>query len=80
MVRKPSGDDLGHDLIGVVDALAALEAQGEGERVGDDVPGSGRYGRNRSSADTAVRGLERPGCAESRCSRRHCGAILLPKK
>src|SRR5271165_4104653 len=32
---EPLGDDLRHDLIRVVDALAALVAQGEGERVGD---------------------------------------------
>ena len=32
MLDKPLGDDLGHDLIRIVDALAALVAQGEGER------------------------------------------------
>ena len=31
MVHKSAGDDLGHDLIRVVDALAALISQGEGE-------------------------------------------------
>ncbi len=34
-LHKPLGHDLRHDLVGVVDAVAALEAQGEGERVGD---------------------------------------------
>ena len=33
------------DVVGVVDPLAALEAQREGERVGD-VFGCGRYGPN----------------------------------
>ena len=33
MVDKLLGDDLGHELVGVVDALAALEAQGQGERI-----------------------------------------------
>ena len=33
VLHKPLCDDLGHDLIRVVDALAALKAQGEGERV-----------------------------------------------
>ena len=32
MLDKPLGDDLRHDLIRVVDALAALVAQGEGQR------------------------------------------------
>ncbi len=35
VVYKPLGDDLGHDLIGVVDTLATLEAQREGQRVND---------------------------------------------
>jgi hypothetical protein len=34
VLHKPPGDDLGHDLIGIVDALAAMEAQGEGQRIG----------------------------------------------
>jgi len=32
---KALGDDLGHELVGVVDALAALEAEREGERRGE---------------------------------------------
>jgi hypothetical protein len=34
------GDDLRYELVSVVDALAALKTQGEGQRVGD-IPGSG---------------------------------------
>ena len=34
MLHKPLRDDLGHDLVGVVDAPAALLAQREGERRG----------------------------------------------
>ena len=34
MLDKPPGDDLGHDLVRVVDALAAVKAQCEGERAG----------------------------------------------
>jgi hypothetical protein len=44
MLHEPLGDDLGHDLVGVVDALAALEAQGEGENM--PVTGSYRGGTN----------------------------------
>ena len=33
MRNKALGDDLRHDLVGVVDALAALVAQGEDERL-----------------------------------------------
>jgi hypothetical protein len=33
ILNKPFADDLGHELVGVVDALAALKAQGERERV-----------------------------------------------
>ncbi len=40
MVRKSFGDDLGHDLVRVVDALAALISQRERER-GDKVGGVG---------------------------------------
>ncbi len=35
MLHKPLGDDLGHDLAGVVDSLPALKAQRERERVGE---------------------------------------------
>ena len=35
VLHKPPGDDLRHDLVGVVDALAAFEAQREGERGGE---------------------------------------------
>ena len=35
MLDKALGDDLRHDLVGVVDALATLESEREGERVGD---------------------------------------------
>jgi hypothetical protein len=35
LLGQPLGADLGHDLVGVVDALAALEAQREGERIGE---------------------------------------------
>jgi hypothetical protein len=48
VLHKPLGEDLRHELVGVVDALAALEAQGEGQRAGD-VLGSGgckAIGRN----------------------------------
>ena len=38
MVHKSGGDDLGHDLVRVVDTLAALISQCEGE-------GGGRVGR-----------------------------------
>ena len=38
MVHKSGGDDLGHDLVRVVDALAALISQCEGE-------GGGKVGR-----------------------------------
>ena len=38
---KPLGDDLGHDLIRVVDALPALEAQREGDRIGEVGRGAG---------------------------------------
>jgi hypothetical protein len=34
VIHKALRHDLGHDLIGVVNAPAALEAQGEGERGG----------------------------------------------
>jgi hypothetical protein len=34
MLDKALGDDLRHDLVGVVDALATLEAERKGERVG----------------------------------------------
>ncbi len=34
VLHKPLRDDLRHDLISVMDALAALVAQGEGERAG----------------------------------------------
>ena len=37
VLDKPPCDDLRHDLVGVVDALAAMEAQGEGERGGEIV-------------------------------------------
>ncbi len=53
------------DVVGVVDPLAALEAQREGERVGD-VFGRGRYGPNRREAAgrVPVRGrLNRAGSA-----------------
>jgi len=42
MLHKALGDDLRHDLIGVVDAIVALKAQREGERGGEVV---GRRGR-----------------------------------
>jgi len=35
MLDKALGDDLRHDLVGVVDTLATLESEREGERVGD---------------------------------------------
>ena len=35
MLDKALGDDLRHDLVGVVDALATLESEREGQRVGD---------------------------------------------
>ena len=35
MLDRALGDDLRHDFVGVVDALATLEAEREGERVGD---------------------------------------------
>ncbi len=35
MLDKPLGDDLRHDFVGVVDALAALKPQGERQRVGE---------------------------------------------
>src|SRR5208283_495191 len=35
MLNKPLSDDLGHDLVRVVDALPALEAQREGDRIGE---------------------------------------------
>jgi len=34
VLHEPLGDDLGHDLVGIVDALAALKAQGEGDEAG----------------------------------------------
>src|SRR5208283_4221203 len=40
MVHKSGGDDLGHDLVRVVDALAALISQCEGEGGGNGVRGS----------------------------------------
>ncbi len=33
MRDEAPGDDLGHDLVGVVDALAAFESQGESKRI-----------------------------------------------
>jgi hypothetical protein len=42
VLHKPPCHDLCHDLIGVVDALAALEAQREGERVSDVFGRGGR--------------------------------------
>ncbi len=33
ILNKPFGDDLGNDLVGVVDAVSALKAQGDSERV-----------------------------------------------
>ena len=35
MLNEAAGHDLGHDLVGIVRPLAALEAQREGECVGD---------------------------------------------
>ena len=35
MLHESLGDDLGHDLVGVVDALATLKSQREGEGVGE---------------------------------------------
>jgi hypothetical protein len=46
MLHKAFGDNLRHDLVGVVDALAAFEAQRIGERVGEIA----WVGRNRSAA------------------------------
>ena len=34
MLDQPLGDNLGHDFVCIVDALAALKAQCESERVG----------------------------------------------
>jgi hypothetical protein len=34
MLDQALGDDRRHEFVGVVNALAALKAQGEGERVG----------------------------------------------
>jgi hypothetical protein len=34
VLAKPLGDDPRHDFIGIMNALATLEAQREGERVG----------------------------------------------
>jgi hypothetical protein len=47
VLHKPLGDDLRHELVGVVDSLAALIAQGERESVGDVIGGGGReaFGR-----------------------------------
>jgi hypothetical protein len=41
MLDQPLGDDLGHDLVGVVDALATGIPQRERERSGE-VVGAGR--------------------------------------
>jgi hypothetical protein len=35
VLHKSLCDDLGHDLVGVVDALSTMEAQGERQRVGE---------------------------------------------
>jgi hypothetical protein len=35
MLHKPAGDDLGYDLVRIVDALAALIAEREGESSGE---------------------------------------------
>jgi len=42
MLNQATGDDLGHDLIGVVRPLAAVKAQREGERIGDVLGRGGR--------------------------------------
>jgi hypothetical protein len=35
VLHKPLGDDLGHDLVRAVDALATLEPQREGQRIAE---------------------------------------------
>jgi hypothetical protein len=42
MPHKPPRDDLRHEFVGIVDALAALEAQREREGVGDVFGRGGR--------------------------------------
>src|SRR5271166_6651562 len=41
VLHKALGDDLRYEFIGVVDALAALKAQGERQRIGDVFGGGG---------------------------------------
>src|SRR5271157_2302663 len=60
MLHKALGDNLGHDLVSVVDALAALKAKGKGERRGEIVGGSerervGRVCHRRTIATTSER-------------------------
>ncbi len=44
VLDEPPGDDQRHEFVGVVDALAALKAQREGESVGNVLGGGGREG------------------------------------
>jgi hypothetical protein len=44
VLHKALGDDRRHDLVSVVDALAALEVQRERKRVGDDFGCGGKEG------------------------------------
>ncbi len=44
MLDKPPGDDLGHDLVCVVDALAAMEPERERQGVREVIGGRGREG------------------------------------
>ena len=74
MVHKSGGDDLGHDLVRVVDALAALISQCEGEG-GGKVARVGRrevFGRVEHATEVAQRleqdknGSPDPACAVER--------------
>ncbi len=44
MLHKALGNDRRHDFVGVMDALAALKAKREGERIGDVFGSGGREG------------------------------------
>ncbi len=61
IVHKSGGDDLGHDLVRVVDALAALISQCEGEGGGNGVRGS--------DASSMLQGSAAPGTGQERIAR-----------
>ena len=66
MVHKSGGDDLGHDLVRVVDTLAALISQCEGEG-GGKVGGSA--GVRGSEASSKLQGSAAPGTRQERIAR-----------